>query len=184
MQALINYIETIVKLDPEAKEAIYELAEIETYSKNQYILEQGQTCHKIWFLESGMVRKYHIHDGKELTSWVHTENDTFTSLQSYSQQIASHEYLQACEETKVISISKKNSEKLAGFPQIMVFSNSLMERQFVNIDIHTRELNKRDARGKYEYLRDIAPEIIKRAKLGHIASILGITQETLSRVRR
>lgn len=184
MQQLINYIEQFVKLDPEAILALENLAEAETYKKNQHILEQGQRCNKIWFLKTGMVRKYQICDGKEITAWIHIENDTFTSLQSYAQNTPSDEYLQACEETKLISITKSNSEKLAGFPQIMIFSNALMEREFVNIDIHTRALNQLDAKGKYEYLRKIAPEMVKRAKLGHIASILGISQETLSRIRK
>ena len=59
-----------------------------------------------------------------------------------------------------------------------------MEREFVNIDVHTKALNLKDAKGKYDYLRRIAPEMTKRAKLGHIASIIGITQETLSRIRK
>ena len=66
----------------------------------------------------------------------------------------------------------------------MVFINALMEREFVNIDKHTKALNQRDAKGKYEYLREIAPEIIKRAKIGHIASIIGVSRETLSRIRK
>jgi hypothetical protein len=56
----------------------------------------------------------------------------------------------------------------------------LIERGFVNMDIHIKALNSKDARGKYEYLAKIAPEMIKRAKLGHIASIIGVTQETLT----
>lgn len=184
MQQLIDYIEQFVKLDSEAIQALENLAEIETYKKNQHILEQGQHCNKIWFLEKGMVRKYHILDGKEITVWIHTENDTFTSLQSYAQNIPSVEFLQACETTEVISISKSNSEKLARVPQFMIFSNELMRREFANIDKHTKALNSKDAKGKYEYLREIAPEMIKRGKLGHIASIIGVTQETLSRIRK
>ncbi len=184
MQSLIDYIEKFVKLDTDAIEALKSLAQIEHYKKNQYILEQGQRCNKIWFVKKGMVRKFHLHDGKEITVWIHTENDTFTSLQSYAQYTASDEYLQACEDTEVISISKTNSEKLAEHPQFMVFTNALMESEFVNIDKHTKALNQRDAKGKYEYLREIAPEIIKRAKLGHIASIIGVSRETVSRIRR
>ncbi len=139
---------------------------------------------KIWFLEKGMVRKFHLHEDKEITSWIHTENETFTSLQSYAQNTPSDEYLQACEATSVISITRANSEKLAQISQFVIFSNALMEKEFVNIDRHSRELNIRDAKGKYEYLREIAPEIIKRAQIGHIASILGISRETLSRIRK
>jgi CRP-like cAMP-binding protein len=183
MQKLIDYIEQFVKLDSEAIKALKSLAEIETYKKNQYILEQGQRCNKIWFIKSGMVRKFHLCDGKEITAWIHTENDTFTSLQSYAQNNQSDEYLQACENTEVISITKQNSEKLAKYSQFMIFTNALMEREFVNIDMHTKAMNQRDAKGKYEYLREIAPEIIKRAKIGHIASIIGVSRETLSRIR-
>lgn len=184
MQQLINYIEQFVKLDLKAVSALNNLAEIEMYNKNQHILEQGQRCNKIWFLKKGMVRKYHICNGKEVTVWIHTENEIFTSLQSYAQNLPSVEFLQACEKTEVISISILNSEKLAQFSQFMIFINEIMRREFSNIDRHTKALNSYDAKGKYEYLRMIAPEVIKRGKLGHIASIIGVTQETLSRIRK
>jgi CRP-like cAMP-binding protein len=184
MQQLIEYIEEFVKLDSEAIAGLKKFANIEVYSKNQHILEQGQRCNKIWFIKSGMVRKYYIHDGKEVTVWIHAENETFTSLQSYAQNILSEEYLQAIENTEVISITKTNSEKLAQFPQIMTFVNAMMGKEFANIDKHSKELSQRDAKGKYEYLREIAPEIIKRAKIGHIASIIGVSRETLSRIRK
>ncbi len=184
MQQLIDYIERFVKLSSETINELKELARLETYEKDEYILEAGRHCNKIWFLKSGMVRKYYVHDGKEITVWIHTENETFTSLQSYAQNIFSEEYLQACENTELISISKSDSEKLAQNAQIMTFVNAMMGKEFSNIDKHSKELNQRDARGKYEYLNQIALEIIKRAKLGHIASILGISQETLSRIRK
>ncbi|HEX2968410.1 MAG TPA: Crp/Fnr family transcriptional regulator [Bacteroidales bacterium] len=184
MQQLVNYIEQFVTLDKEAVDALNNFASIEIYKKNQYILEPGQRCDKIWFLKMGMVRKYFLADGKEITVWIHTENDTFTSLQSYAENSPSVEFLQACEPTEVISISKTNSEKLARFPQFMIFTNELMRREFANIDKHTKALNSKDAKGKYDYLRATAPEIVRRAKLGYIASIIGVTPETLSRIRK
>ncbi len=184
MQQLIDYIEGFVKLDAEAVRELKELVKFEIYAKNQHIVEAGQSCNRIWFLKKGMVRKYQICEGKEVTAWIHIENDMFTSLQSYVQATPSDEYIQACEDTEVISIRKTDNEKLAKYPEFMTFSAGLMERGFVDIDRHTRALNQKDAKGKYEYLRGIAPEIIKRAKLGYIASIIGITQETLSRIRK
>jgi len=184
MEQLINYIEQIVKLDNAAKTALHELAGIEHFAKNEYILEPGQRCNKIWFLKQGMVRKFYLHDGKEKTVWINTENQIFTSLQSYAQRHPADEYLQASEDCEVISISRENSEKLIRFPAFVTFTNSLMEREFSNIDKNTKALNSSDARGKYEYLKQIAPEMTKRAKLGHIASLLGISQETLSRIRK
>ncbi|TAJ05050.1 Crp/Fnr family transcriptional regulator [Marinilabiliaceae bacterium JC017] len=184
MHQLINRIESTVKLDSEVLEKLNNYAKVETYLKNQHLLESGKRCNKIWFLKSGMVRKYHVHNGKEITIWIYTEKEIFTALQSFSQNTCANEYLQACENSEVIYISKSNYEKLNQFPQFLFFSLSLIKRAFVNNDIRTRNLNKKDAKGKYEYLKAIAPEIIKRAKLGHIASMIGITQETLSRIRK
>ena len=160
MQQLIEYIERFVRLDSDAISELKKLAKIEIYIKNQNILEQGQRCNKIWFIKSGMVRKYYIHNGKEVTVWIYAENETFTSFQSYAQNIVSEEYLQAIENTEVISITKINSEKLAQFPQIMTFVNAMMGKEFSNFDKQTKELSQRDAKGKYEYLREIAPEIV------------------------
>jgi len=184
VEELIRYIENYVHLSKKAEEALEQFTTPESFKKNEFILQPGQYCQRIWFLVSGMVRKFHLSDGKEITSWIHTENETFTSLQSYAQDTPSTEYLQACEPVTAISISKKKSKELIVFPEFVTFTNALMEKQFALIDQNTREFNNRDAKGKYAYLQQIAPQLIKRAKLGHIASLLGVTQETLSRIRR
>jgi len=184
MDKLIAYIESIVKLSQDEKELVSKFAKIEFYKKNDFVLEQGKRSNKIWFVKRGMVRKFHYFDGKEITSWIHTENDIITSLSSYANQNPSDENIQACEDSELISITRSNSNELAKFQAFTTFSNSLMEKEFVNVDTHTKMLHQLDAKGKYEYLRKIAPEIVKRAKLGHIASVLGISQETLSRVRK
>ena len=184
MKTLIDYINQFALLDQEAIDELCLRAEEVRYKKGEYILEVGQHCNTIWFLKKGMVRKYYLHDGKEITAWIHTEGEIFTSLQSYAQDTLSTEYLEACEDCELIGISRQNSEKLSRFPQFVTFSNALMEKQFVLIDINTKEFNTKDARGKYEYLRKIAPEMVTRAKLHHIASLMGISPETLSRIRK
>ena len=131
-----------------------------------------------------MVRKFHLSEGKEITTWIHTEDDTFTSLTSYAGDIGSDEYIQVCKDTYTISITKSNSRKLSGIAVFSEFSNTMMAKEFAKIDFHTKILNSKDARGRYEYIGEIAPEIIKRAKLGYIASIIGVSQETLSRIRK
>jgi CRP-like cAMP-binding protein len=184
MKQLIDFIEQIVKLDTESLEALEMLTGLETYKKNQFILEQGQRCNKTWFILSGMVRKYYIHGGREITVWMYTENETFTSLKSYAERSPSSEYLQACENSVVVSITRQNSQLLVNYPPMVTFANVLMEREFMHSENHTKALYTKDAKGKYEYLKTTAPEMVKRAKLGHIASILGISQETLSRIRK
>ena len=74
---------------------MYAIRSYYDFAKNEYILEPGQRCNKIWFLKQGMVRKFYLHDGKEKTVWINTENQIFTSLQSYAQRRPADEYLQA-----------------------------------------------------------------------------------------
>jgi len=155
----------------------------ESFKKGEYILEEGNYCDKIWFISDGLVRKYYVSDGKEVTLWIFAENEIFTSLESYSTEKPTKEYFEVLEDTDVVCISKSNSRILSERNEFVLFSNSLMEKAFVTIDIHSKEFAQRDARGKYQYLNEIAPEVVKRAKLGHIASMLGISQETLSRIR-
>ena len=75
------------------------------------------------------------------------------------------------------------TKKLAEIPQFVTFTNALMGEQFAVLDVNTREFTQMSATEKYNYLLKKAPEMMKRAKLGHIASLMGITQETLSRIR-
>ena len=184
MEQLIDYINKYTKLDKDAIAELEKRAEIETYKKGELVLDVGKVCNKIWYIKSGMVRKFHLYNGKEVTIWIHCENEIITSLHSYFHKSATSEYIQACETTELIGINRENSEKLAKFPQFVTFSNALMGEQFASVDLVTREFAQMDAKQRYEYLRRIAPNMIRRAKLGYIASIIGITQETLSRIRK
>lgn len=177
-------MEEFVHLSEAAKTKLHLYTELQSFAKNEFIICQDQRCNYIWFLKKGMVRKYYLHEGREITTWIHTENQIFTSINAYAKQSQSDEFIQACEEVELIAISRNNSKKLSEFPDIMQFTNLMMEREFINIDVHTKALSQKDARGKYEYLFKIAPEMIRRAKLIHIASVLNISPETLSRIRR
>jgi len=184
MDKLITYINRIVVLKEEDIALIKRCAREESYEKNAMILKPGQFCDRIWYISSGMVRKFYLDDGDEVTLWVHCEGEIISSLNSYFHEQATTEYLQACETTQLISISKENSRILAESPAIMEFTNRMMGEQFARLDVNSREFMRLDAREKYEFLRKLSPEMIKRAKLGHIASIMGVHPSTLSRLRK
>lgn len=183
MQQLIQYINQYTPLDKDAENALRDKVEFEFYCKNEFILEQNQKSNKIWFLKSGLVRKFYLHEGKEITSWIHSENEMFTSMHSYFHQKPSQEYIQAIEKSELISITYQNSLELNKYPQMAIFSNKLITEQFAAIDEISKKFSLMSAKEKYDKLSEIAPQIIQRAKLGYIASIMGVSQETLSRIR-
>jgi CRP-like cAMP-binding protein len=183
MENLIRFINQYTRLDQNTEHALRALVESESYIKNEYLLREGQVCNKVWFILAGSVRKFYHHEGKEITTWIHFENEMFTCLSSYFQQQPSEENLQACENTKLLSISYANSLKLNKYPQMSSFSKLHIEQQFSVIDNVSRKFSQMSAADKYNALSEMAPALIKRAKLGYIASIMGVSQETLSRIR-
>lgn len=183
MKKLIQYINKYTPLDDEVINELANRIEFENYKKNELILKEGNRAHKVWFIKSGLIRKFYLHEGKEITSWIHAENEMLTSMHSYFHNKPSKEYIQAIEDTELISITRENSLSLSKYPQMELFSKELINIQFANIDEFTKKYNLMSAQEKYKTLTEVAPHIIQRAKLGYIASIMGVTQETLSRIR-
>lgn len=184
MKQLFDFIEKFTPINTEIKNTLNSIVKFEEYSKKDVILKSGDYCKKVWFVNSGMVRKYFLNDGKEITTWIHTENQMFTSLNSYFRMLPTDEYFVAEENTILLSITESDSMKLNKFTEMQKFTKALIETEFSAIDCISKKFNLLSAKEKYLLLSKEAPEIIKRAKLGHIASIMGITQETLSRIRK
>jgi CRP-like cAMP-binding protein len=184
MDQLVAFIERYTPVSIELVQELERLVVKETIEKNGYILKANQVCSKVWFLNRGMVRKFYLDPwGNEVTIWIHFENEMITSLNSFFNQKPSTENIQACEKSELISISYSNSNMLSKYPQMEAFTRRHLQQQFACIDEVSKKFSLLDAKGKYEMLSQIAPELIKRAKLGHIASIMGVTPETLSRIR-
>jgi hypothetical protein len=124
-----------------------------------------------------------LHEGKEVTVWLHTEGEMFTSMRSYFMDQPTTEIIQACENSTLFSVTKDGSKKLNRYPQFDTFSRLYLEEQFSRLDESLKKFSMLSAEEKYRMLMDLSPQLIRRAKLIHIASIMGVTPETLSRIR-
>jgi CRP-like cAMP-binding protein len=112
MTELINFISNFQKLDTETEQAINDHFIEETYKKNQYIVEAGKICNKVFFIKSGFVRRFFVNSGQEVTIWFYDCNQMVTSMPSFFGQKPANEYLQACEKTTIYSLSFQDEEKL------------------------------------------------------------------------
>ncbi len=153
--------------------------------KGTQILEQGQTCKKLYFIEKGLARSYYYNEkGKDVTVWFFSDNNLMVSVESFFQQKPSLYQMELLENSITYEISYDNLQKL--------FDKYHCVERFgrrVSIDLLTDLVDKlnaiqfQTAKERYAFLIDKYPDIAYRAPLGHIASYLGITQETLSRIR-
>lgn len=183
MVKLFEAMEKIQKLDFETKELIKLFFIEERFNKEEIIVAHGKVCEKIFFIKSGVVRRFYIEDDEEIVSWIYTENQFFTSLSSYFEQKPSFEIFTACDETIVYSLFFQDELKLLDYPIFARFHIKFLRVYLSKLNEFHHVFRFMSAQEKYTFLLRSFPDIIKSAKLKHIASLIGVSQETLSRIR-
>lgn len=183
MKELIRFINQYQEIDNETEEAIKRYFVKEVYRKNEFLLEEGKVCSKISFISSGLVRRFSIDDGTDITKWLYYDTHWVASLFSYFRQKPSVEYLQACEETTVYSLSYENEQILLKYPKFLQFHVKFLRNSIAAFDEFHFVFGSMSAQEKYHYILDKFPLMIKKAKQKHVASLMNVSQETLSRIR-
>ncbi|OJJ19078.1 hypothetical protein BKI52_19880 [marine bacterium AO1-C] len=184
MEKLIQSITTRTKLSPNTIKHMQDYFIKEEVPKNTLVLSDGQTCRKLYFLERGTLRTFYYHMERDITSWFYKEGNFMSSWYSFYNQQPGFEYIETLEDTVFWSVSHQKYQQLlqASF-EFQQFGRLLAEEQVAFIDYYSKGYMFLSAREKYNLLIEYFPDIELRVKLGHIASYLGISQETLSRIR-
>ncbi len=156
----------------------------EKFKKGERILDKGEICTSLYFVDKGMTRQFYYKYDKDLTEHIGYEDSIVVCLESYIQEEPTQLMIEALEPTVLWSINKHEILKLVdvnneiGTLYRRVFEDSLITSQH-KADIMRFE----SAHERYNKLLQTHPEILKRAPLIYIASLLQMTPETLSRVR-
>jgi CRP-like cAMP-binding protein len=183
MTELINFINNFQKLDHETEQVVCKYFKEEIFKKNELIIDEGKICSKIYFIKSGLVRRFFYNDAEDITKWIYTDRQFITSLSSFFEQKVSMELFQACEETKVYSLSYADELILLEYPLFAKFHIKLLRLYLSKLNEFHHLFVDMNAQEKYQYLLESFPQIIVKAKMKHIASLIGVSQETLSRIR-
>ncbi len=173
-----------IKLSNECKNEIKNISNILTLDKEAIIVREGQLADKTYFICEGAVRAFYLKDGKDITDWFAFENDFISSIDSFFLNIPSPCYIEVLEPSILLEISRDKismlSDKYLEFDRLgkLVVTKTMLQ-------LHQRILSIQFeiAQQKYDNLLKIRPDITNRVPLTHIASYLGITLETLSRIR-
>lgn len=161
------------------------LALVEDVPKGHLLLKEGKTCERLYFIVKGTLRTYHFQDGKDITYWIYPDNTIITSWHSYILRKPSSEYIETTEDATLVSLSYNQWQDLyLKHPKIERFGRLILEEQMALLDDFFKGYYFLTAKEKYNLLIASFPTITQRANLGHIASMLGISQETLSRIRK
>ena len=184
MQQLVTHITTFHRLSPEAENALQECFTKIYLNKNEFLLTQGNVCRHLYFLEKGALRGFYNLDGKEITHWFGFENDFVTSFHSFITGEPAVENIQLLEGCTLWTIAKETlNDLLNRYSDIERLVRIIYENYYIRLEERYVNAQFKSARERYENLLQQMPYIIERIPLGYIASFLGISQETLSRIR-
>ena len=184
MQNLIETFRRIGNLTLENEKILLSAIQRSEFGPRKILQEQNKICNCIYFVEKGIARTYYYKGGKDITYWIAVENDFIGSMSSYFMREPSNKMVETIEKCILWEFEFHKLEKLFSTNKELeklgrLFANygiSMMEKRFDNLHFNT-------AKERYDILTKQQPEILQRIPLGMIASYLGITQETLSRIR-
>jgi CRP-like cAMP-binding protein len=184
MQSLLNHLEKYSNLSAEAMDAISNCFEKMVHPKNHFLVTEGKTCRHLYFLEQGALRGYYNLEGKEITHWFAFEEDFVTSFHSFITQEPSVENLQLLEGSIVWAITREKLHELFNrFHEVERTVRIAYENYYIRLEERFVNSQFKTASERYQQMLDRTPHIVERVPLGMIASYLGISQETLSRIR-
>ncbi len=154
-------------------------------AKGDHFLKEGQRVSSYFVLNRGLIRAYFNKNGKEVNTWFGEEHQIFCSILPVYTEKPSFENIQFLEDSEVYAISADDLETLYhSYPELNLIGRKIAEEVCVVLEERITSLHTETAIERYHSLLKLQPNLLNRISLGHIASYLGITQETLSRIRK
>jgi len=156
--------------------------------KKHYFAEPERICDKVGFIVSGAARYFHIVDGQDITNYFSFENEFVSSYKSYLTQQPGITYIQALEDTKLITFSRKDMDAMLKNPLLAFkmehFGRTVAEYYICCYEERVASFIIQTPEERYLSLLNTGREILQRMPQHYIANFLGITPVSLSRIRR
>jgi len=186
MEEFINYILQFGNLNRQQTDFIMSKAKTLDLHKDKYFSEAGKVPRHVGFIFEGVVRFcYYNNKGEEITHHFIEENNFVSDQQKFEAQVVASEYIQAVTDCKLLIFSKKDwndiGNTIVGWDAItgLILKNCLLKT------IERRSpLVSEDATTRYLSFIEHFPGLVNRVPLSYVASYLGITQQSLSRIRK
>ncbi|MBB4119005.1 CRP-like cAMP-binding protein [Mesonia hippocampi] len=176
--------EFINNLGREEYSILEKISTTKTYKKGEVLLHQNETCRFTYSVEKGILRKFYLNDGKEITTEFLFEDDIAVSFDSYVLQKPSREFIQAITDSTVSQLDYHSFQEAKSLHSELVKLDLLITEYYAMwLENRLLEFHTLNATQRYLHLLSNQPEIIQQIPLSYIASYLGISLETLSRIR-
>ena len=187
-EALERYRKKMESFAPLADDDFQNMAALqhEKYcNKGEVLLREGQVCNKFYFIYKGCLRSFGLENGREINVKFYFEDDTASDFDSFRSEQPSNFYLVAMEDSIVYYAVKKEAlPVLQGGTTFQMFLFRFFQCLFLDEEKHSNSFKLMTPEERYHFLLENKPEYLQRIPLVHLASYLGMSRETLTRIRK
>lgn len=153
--------------------------------KGEFFLKAGRTCDKLGFIQTGLLRIYFSSEEKEVTQWISTPGYFITDLSSFIFSNPARWNIQALSDAELFVINKRDYDLLGRrIPKWHQLEKLFIARCFAILEDRIAGHLSMSAEERYHFFFQQNPELFNQVPLQYIASMLGMTPETFSRIRR
>lgn len=182
--SFISFLEQFGDLPTDLVIAIEQVLQKMEFPKKHILLKKGKVCSHLYFIEKGLARNFFEEEDKELTNDIVLEGELLVSFSSFISRTASLETIELLEDSVLYAIQYDDLQTLYNtFPIMERIGRMIAEHHYNSLAMKTYRLKFSNSSERYQYLFKNKIEIVKRVPIGIIASYLGMSIETLSRIR-
>lgn len=179
-----QFTEQYRRLSPEGTRALSLIMEPLKLAKGKLFVKEGEMADYVHYIEKGLVRQFYFKNNRDLTEHISYEGNIVICLESYLREEPTRLMAETLEPSIIWRIRKGDFYLLSEqMREIELLYHKILEYSLLSSQQKADDLRFETAANRYRLLMKRHPEIIKRAPMIHIASLLQMTPETLSRVR-
>jgi CRP-like cAMP-binding protein len=184
LEAFFKKTAEFVQLGADAKAAMSSILTYHELPKGCILLKPYSVCNYIYFVESGLTRTFYDKDDKDITDWLSPEGTFACSVVSFINRIPDRRGIELLEDSVLWSLQYYELEELyRQYHEIERMGRLIVSFGLTQLQQRFDDLHFASAAQRYHNMMHQYPNLIQRTPLSMIASYLGITQETLSRIR-
>ena len=183
---LLETLGFIIPLPETMQNRINQQVITQEFKHKHLLLRPGETARRLYFIRKGFLRAYFIDkQGKECTTWFMGQGDLMISVHSFFTQNPAHEYIEVLQDCKLQSLTWNELNAFyADFKEGNLLGRIVTQKYYMLSEERAIFLRTQTPQHRYELLLERHPQIEQQTTQNNIASYLGMSRETLSRIRR
>jgi CRP-like cAMP-binding protein len=185
LASLLSVLNQLYPLSPEAQHYLRDHVTPCTVAKRKLLLKEGTYCEHIYFIVKGALRGFTREGQKDITTWIVIENELVSSILGMDKRVRTLENIQALEKCELLSLTYLELEQLyERFPECNILARKILQHYYADAERRAFIARLTKAENKYRHFLVRHGALSNRIPLKYIASYLGVTLETLSRIRK